>query len=876
MSDISDRSGSGDQSKRSLHHEQSDDDVARNLPTAVIPDATRGLAHNGSGDQLKRSFHHEQSDDDVASNPPTAVVSDATPGRVHNGSGGPLKRSLHHEQSDGIASNPPTAVISDAARGQARFRAFLRSLVTVDHTQIALIPGMRTAIVIIMEWIIFGIGNSNSTAFQLGALYVGLTDANGSLGHRLHAMGLTLISVVIMGTMIPSLLYESIVGSIIAAACVAFLTGCSPLFGDATLVLSMKLGAALFAIQGSLHRNNDGYNGTANAVLWTLFGGSCSLLAALLPEFVGNRDAIRTDMFKVWYGFGSNLERWSAQWGTLGHTGHTRVPTVTLSICGTLDFIEQDQTEDPQAKAWLLRMMEHADTIRTASLCLSNGYEMVRQHRQSKAGNGCKHATEEDRIMDTLFRAMGHTVRDVGYAFQFPWVVRYVPYVRMQLQKRAIQLDQAAAEFYPSMVAGDVEVVEVAQASMRVNYVPSLVSLLQSEVKASLQTILDTEQFPPFSSPSTLLQRIRSAFPSKLPKPNADPGWAVRGYAVRFAVAFTLASLPEILAERNLSAHWFPMTVALIMGPRDAATYDKVAHRTIGTLFGIGLGAAISPLFSMRWALIILLGLNTYAVCIFLPANYALFTFFVTSWVFCTSVGVGAPMGVTIFYRCLWTLSAAALVLVVNYTSPPQTEFSVTTKLAAFARAIQGFTEAVVKEHDLLKRYRDEEGNNSNAHDQRAMELKQATEQVQETRKEAICTRLDLFTYMHDAVLCPTKGYRIDPHTVAPLVGSALIDAVVIPQFLALVKDESCDSLLSDLKDLRELERLIQRLETQAALPPGKPIPYESPPNRSINEGQGPFQEAILRAHQRLDEAGVPQGGDVDSSTGVNSRADST
>jgi hypothetical protein len=363
---------------------------------------------------------------------------------------------------------------------------------------------------------------------------------------------------------------------------------------------------------------------------------------------------------------------------------------------------------------------------------------------------------------------------------------------------------------------------------------------------------LDAQQWPRFSSISSLPRRICAAFPAKPPKIHEDPGWAIKGYAIRFALAFTLATLPELLLPRGSSGHWFPMTIALIMGPSYAVTYERVAHRTIGTLCGIGLGCAISPLFRFPTALILLLGLNTYAACVFFQANYAIFTFFITSWVFCTTVGVGSPMGITVFYRCLWTLAAAALVLVVTYMYPPKTEFKLTEKLASTARAICVFTEAVVDEHRLMQQTDVED---EGAH---ALLLQQTTKRVKEAKRGATQARLSLFTYMHDAILTPTEGYRIDSHSVAPQVASDLIDAVVIPLFLSMVKDASANSLLSDLDDLRELERLAQRLEAQTALPPGSPTETMEVSFTPTTDGGGPFHKAITMAHRRLDLAGVP------------------
>jgi Fusaric acid resistance protein-like len=736
---------------------------------------------------------------------------------------------------------------------RAQFWAFARSLLEINWSEVALTPALRTSTIIMLEWIIFGIGNSNSTAFQLGALLTGLSDANGNLGQRLHGMGLTLFMVVFMGTWLPSVLYGSMVGSILAALAVSFLTGCSPFLGDPTLLLSMKLGLALFAIQGGIHRRNDGE--TRDVVLWTFFGGSCSLLAALLPEIIGNRDAIRTDLFKVWHGFGCILGKWNSQWGTYGHTGRAPVPYVTLSICNTIDLLENDDTEDRSAKKWLLEALHHVDAIRTATLCLSNGYEMERhrlvkqQGAMHEIGTSSSLCHEYDEKIDEFFGEMAALVKVLGFAFQFPWLVRFIPVIRVRIQQKEKLFQKSTEWFLP------IEDVEgVADPPLQLSWLTPLVRILRSELEDSVRQVLDLKHWPKFSSPTTILSRVISAFPCKLPTLKEDPDWTIRGYAIRLAFAFTVATVVEILMHEDASAHWFPMTVAFIMGPSEASTYEKVAHRTIGTLFGVALGSLIAPLFAFPAALILLLGLNTFAVRIFFTSNYALFTFFITSWVFCTTVGTGAPKGVTVFYRCMWTLAAAFTVTIVTYIHPPHNQSQLTKLLAGFAQSVLEFSEAVVREHHLL----------SNADDQSTESfVEKASQQVIKTKKNVIEKRLAFFTYIHDAVLTPTGGCRIDPHTVAPQVASDLIDAGVISLFLSLVKD-GCDHFWSDLEDLSELERLVNRLEAETegtcSEKPSKEGSPASPSATSNSDDFGPFATAVAAAHGRLDAVGVPPG----------------
>jgi hypothetical protein len=299
------------------------------------------------------------------------------------------------------------------------------------------------------------------------------------------------------------------------------------------------------------------------------------------------------------------------------------------------------------------------------------------------------------------------------------------------------------------------------------------------------------------------------------------------------------------------------MTVALIMYSEEGTTYKSVAHRTLGTLLGIGLGSALVPLFQFPVVLILLLGLNTYAVCVFLQANYAVFTFFITAWVFCTTVGVGADVGIAVFFRCMWTLSAAALVLLVMYVYPIKTEYNVSEKLAKMARVVMVYAQNVLQEHCLR-------ACKPNIEDTDQTALEEATRNVNQTRQEVIKARVNMLTCIHEAVLVPPNGEVIDPHTVAPGIASDLVDAIVVPQFVSLVKDSCVDGLLSDFdsKTFAEIDRLVNRLEFQASLLPQQGTTTTTTAlngNESKEAGiRGPFSYAIASAHQKLDEVGVP------------------
>ena len=476
----------------------------------------------------------------------------------------------------------------------------------------------------------------------------------------------------------------------------------------------MKLATALFAINGAIFRKTNGYHDQeetgeddasgsersklADSLVWAFIGGFLSLTFALSPEIIGTRDAIRTHLFQVYHGMGTMLQKRQQpnHWKDNNDDDKYHhyvfsmptmpLPFVALRLTKTQDLVYHDITEDPRARQWLLNILQHADTIRAASLCLAKSHAIMRNYKNddSLCGNDNDDSEEDDEInnnkrqsppttnqqqeqqheqhqqqhaedmMISFFRAVGYTCRGVALAFRFPWMMRFVPMCKRRVQygpklvqQAATRLKQQAQQQLPSVTI-------------------TLVDLLQEELNVMVQIALNEDNndmdnvnqqaWPPYSSWKTLPRRFADAFPSRsqvrlfvaiLLSPRRvrqylyekDPSWATRGYALRFGTAFSVATVPELFVAglQGTSAHWLPMTVALIMGPTQAATLDKVAHRTVGTLLGIGLGSALVPLFDYPPVLIALLGLTSYAAISLFQASYMGFTVFITAYAFCVS-----------------------------------------------------------------------------------------------------------------------------------------------------------------------------------------------------------------------------------------------
>jgi hypothetical protein len=452
-----------------------------------------------------------------------------------------------------------------------------------------------------LEWTVFGIGNDLSTPFQLACLYVGLTDPSGSLPKRLRYMGLTVITVTLLGTLLPALLFNHKIATAVMACVVALSTGYSLALGSPALFQAMKLGTALFAIQGAILRSRGEL--PQNYILLSVLGALISLGVAILPEIVGTHEALRTDCFKIWHGLGRSILQ-----------DERRRPRILLMIFNTQELIPQEEDSE-----WFRIITSEADTLHATSFCLSNLYSRLAK---------CDDSSAADAQWNALWRAVGRFCCRVAEEIQFPWASHYLCRMRLRWAVQSVQGAAAALtshynEESPQMVDTDNKILL------------SLVALILTQVESVAAAVTNVKVWPRYSSPTTLPQRIWSAIPTEWPELQPDESWEIRGYALRFAFAFTLATVVELVADNASRAHWFPMTVALIMGPTHAAAYEKVAHRTVGTIIGLGLGAALAPLFNFHSSvLILLLGLNTFAAVLFIQASYVVFTCFITGWVY--------------------------------------------------------------------------------------------------------------------------------------------------------------------------------------------------------------------------------------------------
>ena len=192
------------------------------------------------------------------------------------------------------------------------------------------------------------------------------------------------------------------------------------------------------------------------------------------------------------------------------------------------------------------------------------------------------------------------------------------------------------------------------------------------------------------------------------------------------------------------------------------------------------------------------------------------------------------------------------------YVFPPKVLDNVGHELANMAKSIASFAEAVLEESRLRHTCCEKIVRNEELY----AELEAAKMKVAEMRQICIESRIAMFTCIDEATLTPRKGYRIDPHSLAPCLAGDLVNAVVIPQSITLVTDGSANDLLSDFspQTFSEIARLAKRLDADAEEEVASTTTSATPPlsTETSSYGKGSLSNAIALAHLRLDEAGIP------------------
>ncbi|GAA0681374.1 FUSC family protein [Kitasatospora atroaurantiaca] len=188
--------------------------------------------------------------------------------------------------------------------------------------------------------------------------------------------------------------------------------------------------------------------------------------------------------------------------------------------------------------------------------------------------------------------------------------------------------------------------------------------------------------------------------------PPPDP-WRLRvrllsGGSVRYGlrVALCIAVAEAVTAGLPLSrSYWVPMTVAFVLKPDLGSVFLRAVSRSVGTVLGVAVTAALLLLTTDQWALAAIA-----SVCVALlpwsaAAHYGLNTAVMTPMAL-VLVQLGGGSGAAEFWpRVLDTTLASVIVLVFGYVLwPERPPHRIEPRIAAATTALREYLASVVEE----------------------------------------------------------------------------------------------------------------------------------------------------------------------------------
>ncbi|MFI6152040.1 FUSC family protein [Kitasatospora sp. NPDC051170] len=194
----------------------------------------------------------------------------------------------------------------------------------------------------------------------------------------------------------------------------------------------------------------------------------------------------------------------------------------------------------------------------------------------------------------------------------------------------------------------------------------------------------------------------REAHLSTAPVPPPDP-WRLRarplsGVSARYGlrVALCIAVGEAVTANYPLSkSYWVPMTIAFVLKPDLGSVFLRAVSRSIGTVLGVAVTAALLSLTTDAWALTVIaagcVALLPYATA----AHYGLNTVVMTPMAL-VLLQLGGQSGAAEFWpRVLDTALASAIVLLFGYLLwPERPRHRIEPRLVAAATALRAYLDA--------------------------------------------------------------------------------------------------------------------------------------------------------------------------------------
>jgi uncharacterized membrane protein YccC len=178
---------------------------------------------------------------------------------------------------------------------------------------------------------------------------------------------------------------------------------------------------------------------------------------------------------------------------------------------------------------------------------------------------------------------------------------------------------------------------------------------------------------------------------------NLDLRSAVFRHAVRLSVCVAAADwLEHSLGWRR--AYWLPMTVAVVLKPDFASTFSRGVLRLLGTAVGLVLATAlIHVLPTSAVTQLLLVGLFTFCLRYWGPANYGLFTWAVSGLVVFLIAATGSSPTEVMAARAANTVAGGLLALLAYGVWPTWERTQVSESFADMIEASRAYLQRVFK-----------------------------------------------------------------------------------------------------------------------------------------------------------------------------------
>jgi uncharacterized membrane protein YccC len=177
--------------------------------------------------------------------------------------------------------------------------------------------------------------------------------------------------------------------------------------------------------------------------------------------------------------------------------------------------------------------------------------------------------------------------------------------------------------------------------------------------------------------------------------------------ALRLTLCVAIAEVVGLLLPLERS-YWITLTVGIVLKPDFGSVFGRAVLRAIGTVVGVGIGAAVLGVGTSGWVLVLLIGIFAGGLAVGKVRNYAILSAFVTPLIILQmDLAAGGNWGV-VLARLVDTVLGCAIVLIFGFLLwPGSRRPQVGGRLADGLDTVAKYVErALVSSEDLLERSR--------------------------------------------------------------------------------------------------------------------------------------------------------------------------